>query len=52
MYKGLRFYEVGDLVNSIKYDQPECILTKSEFEDYKHKKGLGKYFTKVSDQQP
>ena len=52
IYKGLKFYEVGDLVNSIKHDKPECILSKKEYEDLLHKRGLGQYFTKVSEQQP
>lgn len=27
-YEGLSFYEVGEIVNSIKYDTDECILPK------------------------
>lgn len=28
MYKGLEYFEVGTLVNSIKHDNSECILPK------------------------
>ena len=49
MYKGLDFYEVGDIVNSIKHDKPECILPKKEYDDLLHKKGLGRFFKKVDE---
>jgi len=49
MYKGIEFHEVGSLVNSIKHDGPECLLPKKEYEELLHKKGLGRFFTKVSD---
>lgn len=29
---GLTFYQVGEIVNSIKNDTPDCILTKAEYE--------------------
>jgi hypothetical protein len=47
VYEGLTFYEVGSIVNSIKYDSPDCILPKNDYEEMLHKKGLGKFFTKV-----
>lgn len=47
VYEGLSFYEVGDIVNSIKYDNEDCILPKKEYEEKLHKKGLGKFFGKV-----
>ncbi len=46
-YEGLSFYEVGQIVNSIKYDNEDCILPKQEYEEKIHQKGLGKYFTKI-----
>lgn len=33
MYKGLKFYEVGDLVNTIKNDRDECIMPKEKYEE-------------------
>lgn len=33
VYEGLSFYEVGDLVNSVKYDTPDIILPKKEFDE-------------------
>ena len=47
VYDGLTFYEVGDLVNSIKHDKPEVLLPKKEYDEMLHKKGLGRFFTKV-----
>lgn len=32
VYEGLNFYEVGELVNSIKHDKPEVIMPKEEYE--------------------
>lgn len=49
VYDGLSFYEVGELVNSIKHDKPEILLPRAEYEDMLHKKGLGRFFTKISD---
>lgn len=46
-FKHLTFYEVGDLVNSVKNDKEECLLRKKEYEEKLHKQGLGRYFTKV-----
>lgn len=37
VYDGLTFYEVGELVNSVKHDKPEIIMPKAEYEDLKHK---------------
>ena len=31
VYNGLSFYEVGDLVNSVKHDTPEVILPRAEY---------------------
>ena len=50
VYEGLSFYEVGDLVNSVKHDKPEVILPRNEYEELTYKKGLGRFFNKVSDQ--
>lgn len=36
VYEGLSFYEVGDLVNSVKHDKPEIILPKAEYEEILH----------------
>ncbi len=47
VYAGLEFYQVGEIVNSVKYDVPECILPKEQYEEQLHKKGLGRFFTKV-----
>ena len=47
VYEGLTFYQVGELVNSIKNDSEDCILPKEDYEEKLHKKGLGKYFTKL-----
>jgi hypothetical protein len=47
VYEGLTFYEVGELVNSIKHDNPELIMPRSEYEELLHKRGLGKYFSKI-----
>lgn len=47
VYEGLTFYEVGELVNSVKHDNPEIILPRAEYEGLLHKRGLGKYFTSV-----
>jgi putative SOS response-associated peptidase YedK len=52
VYEGLSFYEVGELVNSVKYDNPEVILPRAEFEEKSYQKGLGRFFTKVTQQQP
>ena len=49
-YKELKFFEVGDLVNSIKHDKPECILQKQEYEQLLHQRGLGKFFSRISEQ--
>lgn len=49
VYESLTFYEVGELVNSIKHDKPEIILPRVEYEEHLHQKGLGKYFTKITD---
>lgn len=35
-YEGLSFYEVGDIVNSIKFDTEDCILPKKEYEEKLH----------------
>ena len=32
VYEGLSFYEVGELVNSVKYDTPDVILPRAEYE--------------------
>jgi hypothetical protein len=32
VYEGLDFYEVGNLVNSVKFDKPELIMPKEEYE--------------------
>lgn len=47
VYEGISFFEVGDIVNSIKYDVEDCILPRKEYEEKLHKKGLGKYFSTV-----
>ena len=46
-YEGLSFYEVGNIVNSIKYDTEDCILAKEKYEEKLHQQGLGRFFTKV-----
>jgi len=46
-YEGLKFFEVGDIVNSVKYDNEDCILPKKEYKEKLLNKGLGKYFTKT-----
>ena len=35
-YEGLSFYEVGNIVNSIKYDTEDCILAKEKYEEKLH----------------
>ena len=35
-YGNLKFYEVGEIVNSIKYDNEDCILPKKEYEEKLH----------------
>lgn len=52
VYDGLTFYEVGDLVNSIKHDKPEILLPKAEYDAMLYKQGLGKYFTKIPVSKP
>jgi len=55
VYDGLKFFEVGDIVNSIKYDNEDCILPLKEYKEKLHSKGLGKYFTKtdkITQQDP
>ena len=47
VYDGLSFYELGDLVNSIKHDKPEVIMPKAEYDEMMHKKGLGRFFSKL-----
>jgi putative SOS response-associated peptidase YedK len=32
-YEGLTFYEVGDLVNKVKNDTPDCLLKRKEYEE-------------------
>ena len=49
VYDGLSFYEVGELVNSIKHDKPEILLPKAEYDEMTYKKGLGRFFTKVTE---
>lgn len=36
VYEGLSFYEVGSIVNSIKYDNEDCIMPKEKFEEKLH----------------
>ena len=49
VYEGLVFQEVGTLVNSVKFDSPEIIMPKADYEEHLHQKGLGRFFTKISD---
>lgn len=49
--EGLSFYEVGSIVNSVKYDNEDCILPVKEYEAKLHKNGLGKYFAPVNNKQ-
>jgi hypothetical protein len=51
VYEGLSFYEVGELVNSIKHDSPDVILPKAEYEQLKHEKGLGRFFAKLGTEE-
>lgn len=51
-YEGLKFYEVGSIVNSIKFDNEECIMPKDKYEELLHSKGLGKYFNKIPVSSP
>ena len=47
VYEGLDFYEVGEIVNSVKNDKPECLMKKEDYDEMVHQRGLGRFFTKV-----
>jgi putative SOS response-associated peptidase YedK len=47
VYEGLDFYEVGELVNTIKNDKPECLMEKNDYEALVHKRGLGRFFKTI-----
>jgi putative SOS response-associated peptidase YedK len=32
VYEGLSFYEVSELVNSVKHDSPDVVLPKKEYD--------------------
>ena len=49
VYKGLTFYEVSEMVNSVKNDVPEIILPKKDYDEVSLKKGIGRFFSKAEE---
>jgi hypothetical protein len=49
VYKGLTFYEVSEMVNSVKNDVPEIILPKKDYDEITLKKGIGRFFSKAEE---
>jgi len=45
-YEQVDFYEVGQLVNSIKNDSEDCVMAAKDYSAKLHEKGLGKFFGK------
>ncbi len=50
VYEGLSFYEVSEMVNSVKNDSPEIILPKKEYDEVSLKKGIGRFFQKATEE--
>jgi putative SOS response-associated peptidase YedK len=49
VYKDLSFYEVSELVNSVKHDNPEVIIPKKEYDELTYKRGIGRFFGKMEE---